>query len=84
MWYTVTIIYSFNLLFPQVCAWVAFVGVMTYVRVSVAQLMRAQGDAPLFYSGCVTQAGSAVGAVVAFLLVNVANVFTPYYPCSSW
>ncbi|XP_076061082.1 solute carrier family 52, riboflavin transporter, member 3-B-like isoform X2 [Oratosquilla oratoria] len=65
-----------------VLAWVIFTGAMTYVRVEIANLMRGEGVTALFWSGAVTQAGSAVGAVTAFILVNVLHLFTPYYPCS--
>ncbi|XP_027214919.2 solute carrier family 52, riboflavin transporter, member 3-B isoform X2 [Penaeus vannamei] len=65
-----------------VLAWVVFTFIMTYVRVEIANLMREQGARALFWCGAVTQAGSAVGAVTTFVLVNVYNLFTPYYPCS--
>lgn len=65
----------------QVLAWVSFTGVMTYVRVEIANQMREEGQKALFWCGAVTQVGSAVGAVTTFILVNVYMLFTPYYPC---
>lgn len=67
-----------------VIAWVLFHGVMSYVRVEVANKMRDEGDGQraLFWAGAFTQAGSAVGAITMFVLINVCNLFTPYYPCS--
>ncbi|XP_076044888.1 solute carrier family 52, riboflavin transporter, member 3-A-like isoform X2 [Oratosquilla oratoria] len=64
-----------------IMAWVSFTGLMTYVRVETANLMREDGASALFWSGAITQASSAVGAVTIFVLVNVCQLFTPYYPC---
>ncbi|XP_042217179.1 solute carrier family 52, riboflavin transporter, member 3-B-like [Homarus americanus] len=64
-----------------VVAWITFTGVMTFVRVEIANQMREEGARALFWCGAVTQAGSAVGAVTTFVLVNVYNLFTPYHPC---
>ncbi|KAK7076373.1 hypothetical protein SK128_018806 [Halocaridina rubra] len=66
----------------KVIAWVAFTGVMTYVRVEIANQMREEGAHALFWCGAVTQIGSAVGAVVGFLLVNVFTLFAYYDPCA--
>ncbi|MCL4130110.1 UNVERIFIED_CONTAM: hypothetical protein GTU68_047551 [Idotea baltica] len=65
-----------------VLMWVAFIGVITYVRVEIANLMREDGASPLFWSGVVTQTGSAIGAIVAFFLVNKTSIFETYYPCA--
>ena len=54
---------------------------MTYVRVEIANQMREEGQQALFWCGAVTQIGSAVGAVVTFVLVNVYSFFTAYTPC---
>lgn len=64
-----------------VLSWVLFTGLMTYVRVEIANQMREEGQSALFWCGAVTQVGSAVGAVVMFVLVNVYYLFTPYMPC---
>lgn len=64
-----------------VLAWILFTGVMTYVRVEIANQMREESARALFWCGAVTQAGSAVGAITTFVLINVYNLFTPYYPC---
>lgn len=64
-----------------VLAWVMFTGLMTYVRVEIANQMREEGARALFWCGAVTQAGSAVGSIITFILVNVCNLFTAYYPC---
>ncbi|XP_037068152.1 solute carrier family 52, riboflavin transporter, member 3-A-like isoform X3 [Pollicipes pollicipes] len=64
-----------------VLGWVLFVGLTTYAKVGIAGLLRPWGGSALFWYGAATQAGSLVGAVAAFLAVNVFNLFTGYYPC---
>ncbi|MPC84754.1 Solute carrier family 52, riboflavin transporter, member 3 [Portunus trituberculatus] len=64
-----------------VLSWVLFTGLMSYVRVEIANQMREEGQSALFWCGAVTQVGSAIGAVVMFVLVNVYFFFTPYIPC---
>jgi len=69
----------------MIFSWVLSVGVLTYAKVSIASILRRQegkGNQNLFWFGVCTQIGSAVGSIVAFLLVNVFNLFTPYYPCA--
>ena len=66
-------------------AWVACVGLLTYVKVSIAFILRMQegkGDRNLFWFGVFTQVGSAIGSIVAFVLVNVFQLFQSYYPCA--
>jgi hypothetical protein len=64
----------------QVLSWVVYGGLFSYVKVSIVGRCRQRSTGSLFYCGVVTQAGSAVGALLAFLLVNVAsNVFVGYY-----
>ncbi|XP_068205739.1 solute carrier family 52, riboflavin transporter, member 3-B isoform X2 [Palaemon carinicauda] len=65
-----------------ILSWVLFTALMTYVRVEIANLMREEGAHALFWCGAVTQIGSAGGAVIGFLLVNVFHLFAYYDPCS--
>lgn len=65
-----------------VCSWVVFVGVFSYVKTMIALVMRDQGNNALFWYGAVTQIGAAIGALVIFLLVNVANVFEDEKNCA--
>jgi len=62
-------------------SWIILVGLFTYVKVSIATLLRSEGKRGLFWCGSVTQFGSAVGAVATFFVVNFANVFESFYPC---
>lgn len=69
----------------QVIAWILCVGLLTYVKVSVAFILRMEegkGDTNLFWFGVSTQVGSAIGSIIAFVLVNVYNYFEAYYPCT--
>ena len=69
----------------MILTWILSVGVLTYVKVSIAAILRRQkgkGGRNLFWFGVFTQIGSTVGSVAMFLLVNVYNLFTPFYPCT--
>lgn len=69
----------------MVAAWVLSVGVLTYVKVTIASILRRQkekGGRNLFLFGVFTQIGSTIGSVIMFVLINVNNLFVPYYPCS--
>ena len=59
-----------------VLTWVTTGAMFSYVKVCVAGMCRKSGY--LFSCGVVTQIGSAVGALIMFLLVN--EVITPCTP----
>ena len=61
--------------------WVPFVGLTTYSEVGVAGLLRPHGQRALFWHGAATQLGSLLGAIAAFLAVNVFRAFEGYHPC---
>ena len=64
----------------QVISWVVYGGLFSYVKVSIAGRCRQRSTSSLFYCGVVTQAGSALGALLAFILVNVVGaIFIGYY-----
>ncbi len=63
----------------QVVSWVLYIGLFSYVKVTIAGWCRRRGKSSLFYFGALTQAGSAVGAVLAFVLVNETTIFEAYY-----
>lgn len=63
-----------------VVSWIVYGGLFAYVKVSVAGVCRQKSKSALFWCGAVTQIGSAFGALLMFLLVNVATgVFNAYY-----
>jgi len=57
--------------------WLLTGAIFSYVKVSVAGLCRDKGY--LFSCGVLTQVGSALGALVMFLLVNQVQLFEGYY-----
>nr|SVE81353.1 EOG090X07AW [Daphnia magna] len=69
----------------MITSWILCVGLLTYVKVSIASIFRMEegkGDQNLFWFGVFTQVGSAIGSIIAFLLVNVYQYFEAYYPCT--
>jgi len=60
-----------------VITWVVTGALFSYVKVSVAGMCRDSGM--LFQCGALTQAGSAGGALIMFLLVNQVGLFEGYY-----
>ena len=61
--------------------WIVNTSVLSCVKVTLATILRDGGQNALFWYGAVTQAGSAVGAALAFILVNVLQLFTSKPPC---
>jgi len=61
--------------------WVLFYGCASYVKLSIAAVLRNQGNKGLFYYGCVTQIGSLTGAIIGFYLINIVQLFHSYEPC---
>lgn len=59
-----------------------FVGLMTFAKVSIATVFRLEGRKALLWCGILTQVGSAVGALILFVLVNVLKLFQSKYPCT--
>ena len=57
----------------------AYGGLFSYVKVSIAGWCRMRSDSALFWCGALTQIGSAVGALLAYILVNVFYVFQQHY-----
>ncbi|XP_071089316.1 riboflavin transporter 2-like [Haliotis cracherodii] len=65
-----------------VSVWVVCVFILTYVKVSLASLFRAEGKKGLLHCGVATQVGSAIGGVSMFVFVNILNLFKTVDPCS--
>ncbi|XP_013418036.1 riboflavin transporter 2 [Lingula anatina] len=64
-----------------VLAWVLMTAFFSYSKVMIAVLLRDEGRKALLWCGAVTQGGSFIGAVVTFLLVNVAKLFKDAPQC---
>ena len=72
-------IFLFSFVF-QVLSWIIYGGLFSYVKISIAGICRQRSNSALFWCGAVTQIGSAFGALLMFILVNVASgIFTAYY-----
>ena len=80
LWNLKVYIYVFFVLFFQVLSWIIYGGLFSYVKISIAGICRQTSNSALFWCGAVTQIGSAFGALLMFILVNVASgIFTAYY-----
>lgn len=49
-------------------------GLISYIKLSIAAILRRRHKKALVNYGIATQAGSSVGAVMAFILINYAKV----------
>ncbi|XP_046334673.2 solute carrier family 52, riboflavin transporter, member 3-B-like [Haliotis rufescens] len=66
----------------MVSVWVVCVFILTYAKVSLASLFRAEGKKGLLHCGVATQVGSAIGGVSMFVFVTILHLFVMVYPCS--
>lgn len=66
-----------------VLAWILFSGLVSHVKASLGTIFREEGSRALFWCGAITQVGSAIGAILMFLLVDVYYLFKSYDPCIS-
>ena len=63
---------------------VLFVGVGSYIKISIAQIFRLKGmKKSLVWYGAAVQAGSMVGAATIFPLVNVLHLFKQGSSCQN-
>nr|XP_055023297.1 solute carrier family 52, riboflavin transporter, member 3-A [Misgurnus anguillicaudatus]XP_055023298.1 solute carrier family 52, riboflavin transporter, member 3-A [Misgurnus anguillicaudatus] len=58
-----------------VLSWVFFTGLMCYVKVMVGVILRDRSHSALVWCGAAAQAGSLLGSVVMFPLVNIFHFF---------
>ncbi|XP_060873247.1 riboflavin transporter 2 isoform X2 [Metopolophium dirhodum] len=61
--------------------WVLFFGCASYVKLSIAAVLRNKGNRGLFLYGCITQIGSTAGALIGFYLINIVQLLNSYNPC---
>ncbi|XP_028849911.1 solute carrier family 52, riboflavin transporter, member 3-A [Denticeps clupeoides] len=66
-----------------VASWVLCTGLLTYVKVMVGVILRGEGRSALVWCGAAAQAGSTLGSVVMFPLVNVYHLFQAGDICST-
>lgn len=65
----------------QVITWIVLTGLVSYIKLSITSIFRYQGGQSLVWIGAVSQAGSTVGAVISFCLVNLTDIFETYEEC---
>lgn len=64
-----------------VLSWIVFTGAFSYVKVVIGTLLHEAGHSALLWCGISIQAGSLIGALVMFPLVNVYHVFSRAQEC---
>ncbi|GAB0092323.1 solute carrier family 52, riboflavin transporter, member 3-A [Sergentomyia squamirostris] len=63
-----------------ILSWTLLNGLISYMKLSITSIFRFQGGKSLVWVGGVSQIGSFVGAILAFVLINYAEIFTSYTP----
>ncbi|KAH8382123.1 hypothetical protein KR009_002022, partial [Drosophila setifemur] len=58
-----------------VTAWTLLLGIVSYTKLGITTVMRAQGGQSLVWVGAITQLGSAIGSVSIFFAINYSNLF---------
>ncbi|XP_057686247.1 solute carrier family 52, riboflavin transporter, member 3-A [Corythoichthys intestinalis] len=58
-----------------VLSWLSFTGTLSYVKVMVGVILRDRSHSALVWCGAAAQAGSLLGSVIMFPLVNVLTLF---------
>ncbi|XP_059206748.1 solute carrier family 52, riboflavin transporter, member 2 [Centropristis striata] len=64
-----------------VISWIVFTGLFSYLKVVIGTLLHEAGHAALLWCGISIQAGSLVGALTMFPLINVYQVFNRAREC---
>ncbi|XP_045187450.2 solute carrier family 52, riboflavin transporter, member 3-B-like [Mercenaria mercenaria] len=65
-----------------VTASILVTALMTFSKVSIATVLRLRGRMALLWCGIVTQVGSAIGAILMFLIVNQLKLFHQKAACT--
>ncbi|XP_068603247.1 solute carrier family 52, riboflavin transporter, member 2 [Brachionichthys hirsutus] len=64
-----------------VVSWILFTGLFSYLKVVIGTLLHEAGRSALLWCGIAIQAGSLIGALAMFPLVNIYRVFTQGQAC---
>ncbi|XP_005179334.1 solute carrier family 52, riboflavin transporter, member 3-A isoform X2 [Musca domestica] len=62
-----------------IITWTLLIGLVSYIKLSITTVMRAQGGKSLVWTGALTQLGSLIGSILIFIIVNYTNSFTAAY-----
>ncbi|XP_074542163.1 solute carrier family 52, riboflavin transporter, member 2 [Halichoeres trimaculatus] len=66
-----------------VISWIVFTGLFSYLKVVIGTLLHEAGHAALLWCGISIQAGSLIGALTMFPLINVYHVFKRAQECDT-
>ncbi|XP_064598813.1 solute carrier family 52, riboflavin transporter, member 3-B-like [Liolophura sinensis] len=66
----------------MIVSWVLTILSLSYAKVTIAAIFRIEGKKALLWCGAATQIGSALGAIIMFVLINVSKVFQSAPMCS--
>jgi hypothetical protein len=55
--------------------WTLFIGINSYIRLSITSMVRFTGGKSLVLNGAIGQSSGFLGAIISFLLVNKTNLF---------
>ncbi|CAJ1082962.1 solute carrier family 52%2C riboflavin transporter, member 2 [Xyrichtys novacula] len=64
-----------------VISWIVFTGLFSYLKVVIGTLLHEAGHAALLWCGISIQAGSLIGALTMFPLINIYHVFERAREC---
>ena len=67
--------------FLVVLVWIFVNGLTGFVKMGITTLFRPDPGRGMYYTGVATQIGSLVAAIIAFYLVNKAEIFEKYDQC---
>lgn len=65
-----------------VASYVVVYLLLTFSKVTIATIFRYEGRKALLWCGAAQQLGSAIGAAIMFVLVNIYKLFMQKYPCT--
>lgn len=61
-----------------VLVWTLLIGIISFVKLSITSVMRAQGGKSLVWTGTVSLIGSATGSILIFVVINYTNSFKSF------
>ncbi|XP_059378617.1 solute carrier family 52, riboflavin transporter, member 3-A [Carassius carassius] len=66
-----------------VLSWVFFTGLLSYVKVMVGVILRDRSHSALVWCGAAVQAGSLLGSIIMFPLINIYHLFQSGDVCNT-
>lgn len=64
-------------------SWVFLVAFQSFIRLAITSIFRDLEGRSLVWIGSVTQLGSFIGSILAFVLINFTDLFQQVDPCSA-